>query len=321
MTSTTVRSISARGEEIGFIGLGVMGQPMALNLVKGGTRLVVWNRSSGSADPLRAAGAAVASSIEEVFGRTRIVLLMLVNEAALDSVLARGTPSFAERVSGHIVVSMGSNAPEYSRKLAEDIRAAGGRYVEAPVSGSRKPAEAGQLVVLLSGAPDSVAEIRPLLAPLCREAVDCGPVGNALLMKLSVNLFLNTMLAGMAEAVHFADRHGLDLNTFAAAINAGPMSCDVTEVKLPKFISRDFSMQAATADAFNSTRLIADAARAARLATPLLDLTSSLYGESVALGNARLDMVSVLDAIEARTDAIDNAAAGQAVCGESPFPQ
>ncbi|SCB29066.1 NAD(P)-dependent oxidoreductase [Rhizobium multihospitium] len=304
MTNVSERPGAEPGEAIGFVGLGVMGQPMALNLAKAGTKLVVWNRSSAAADPLREAGAAVAASVEEVFARTRIVILMLVNETVLDEVLRRGTPDFIKLVSGHIVVSMGSNPPDYSRGLAADILAAGGRYVEAPVSGSRKPAETAQLVALLGGDAEAVAEVRPLLAPMCRETILCGAVGNALLMKLTVNLYLCTMLAGLAEAAHFAESNGLDLKTFQAAIDSGPMASDLTRVKIPKLIAQDFSVQAATADAFNSTKLIAEAARAAGMASPVLDLCRILYGESVELGNGRLDMMSVVKAIEARTAAL-----------------
>lgn len=304
MSNVSERPGVEPGEEIGFVGLGVMGQPMALNLAKAGTRLVVWNRSPAAADPLREAGATVAVSVEEVFERTRIVILMLVNETVLDEVLRRGTPDFAKLVAGHIVVSMGSNPPDYSRGLAADILAAGGRYVEAPVSGSRKPAETAQLVALLGGDADTVVEVRPLLAPMCRETILCGPVGNALLMKLTVNLYLCTMLAGLAEASHFAERNGLDLETFQAAIDSGPMASDLTRVKIPKLVARDFSVQAATADAFNSTKLIAEAARAVGMASPVLDVCRTLYGESVELGNGRLDMVSVVAAIEARTEAL-----------------
>ena len=304
MSNVSERPGVEPGEKIGFVGLGVMGQPMALNLAKAGTRLVVWNRSPAAVDPLREAGATVAVSVEEVFERTRIVILMLVNETVLDEVLRRGTPDFAKLVAGHIVVSMGSNPPDYSRGLAADILAAGGRYVEAPVSGSRKPAETAQLVALLGGDADTVVEVRPLLAPMCRETILCGPVGNALLMKLTVNLYLCTMLAGLAEASHFAERNGLDLETFQAAIDSGPMASDLTRVKIPKLVSRDFSVQAATADAFNSTKLIAEAARAVGMASPVLDVCRTLYGESVELGNGRLDMVSVVAAIEARTEAL-----------------
>jgi 3-hydroxyisobutyrate dehydrogenase len=197
---------------------------------------------------------------------------------------------------------MASNAPGYSRHLAADIAAAGGRYVEAPVSGSRKPAEAGTLVALLGGDPGTIAEVRPLLAPMCRQQLACGPVGSGLMMKLAVNLYLDTMLAGLAEAVHFADRQGLDLATFSAAIEAGPMASDLTRVKVPKLVEGDFSVQAATEDAYANTVLIAAEARAAGIASPLLELAGALYGESVRLGHARADMSSVLLAIEARSD-------------------
>jgi 3-hydroxyisobutyrate dehydrogenase len=196
---------------------------------------------------------------------------------------------------------MSSNAPEYSRGLSADINAAGGRYAEAPVSGSRKPAEAGQLVALLAGEPEVVSTVAPLLAPMCRKTVLCGPVGNGLLMKLSINVVLNQLTAALAEAVHFADQHALDLHAFEAAFNAGSMASDFTRIKIPKLVTRDFSPQAATADALNSQRTIAAAARAAGVATPLLDTGIQLFEEAIELGNGRLDMVSVLEAIEART--------------------
>ncbi|MGW7242374.1 NAD(P)-dependent oxidoreductase [Streptomyces sp. NPDC054804] len=287
----------------GFVGLGVMGQPMALNLARAGTPLVVWNRTTDRAEPLRAAGAQLAASVEDVFARARVVIVMLLDEAVTDTVLGRGGPGFGKLVADRVVVSMGSTAPEYARGLAADVHAAGGRFVEAPVSGSRRPAEAGELVAMLGGDRDTVEEVRPLLAPMCRETVYCGGAGTGVLMKLAVNLYLNTTIAALAEAVHFARRQDLDLETFRAVVDSGQLGSGVTRVKVPMLAAHDFTVQAATSDAYASTRLIADAARAAGIATPLLDLSSDLYGESVRLGNGRLDMSSVLTAIEARTDA------------------
>ncbi|MFF4650851.1 NAD(P)-dependent oxidoreductase [Streptomyces sp. NPDC001380] len=289
--------------DVGFVGLGVMGQPMALNLARAGTPLVVWNRTPGACEPLRAAGAAVAASPAEVFARARTVLLMLADGAAADAVLGRGTPAFAANVAGHVVVSTGTAPPGYSRALEADIRAAGGSYVEAPVSGSRGPAEAGQLVAMLAGEPAAVEEVRPLLAPVCRESFVCGPVPGALLMKLSVNLFLITMVTGLTEAFHFADRHGLDTRQFAAVLAAGPMASSVSTAKTPKLTERDFTVQAAARDVLYNNRLIAEAARASGLASPLLDVCHTLFGEAVAQGHGGSDMVAVLRAIEARTDA------------------
>src|SRR5260370_3471461 len=151
MTSTTESAGPRAQEAIGFIGLGGMGQPMALNMAKAGSKLVVWNRSTERTAPLRAVGARVTESADEVFRQTEIVILMLSDDSAIDAVLGSRTPAFASRVAGHTIVIMSSVAPDYSRGLAASIHAYGGRYVEAPVSGSRKPAESGQLVSLLGG--------------------------------------------------------------------------------------------------------------------------------------------------------------------------
>nr|WP_308438832.1 SpoIIE family protein phosphatase [Streptomyces chromofuscus] len=143
------------------------------------------------------------------------------------------------------------------------------------MSWSKKPAEAGQPVAMLGGDPDTVAEIRPLLDPLCRETVYCGPVGHGMVMEPAVNLYLDTRLAGLAEVVHVADRYGLGLDTFRAVVDAGPPVGDLTRVQSPMLVARDFSVQAATSDAFADTRLIANAARAAGISAPLLDRTAS----------------------------------------------
>ncbi|MGW0576912.1 NAD(P)-dependent oxidoreductase [Streptomyces sp. NPDC002920] len=286
---------------VGFVGLGVMGQPMALNLARAGTPLVVWNRTPARCDPLRAAGAEVAAGPAEVFERAGTVLLMLADETAVDTVLARGTPDFAARVAGHTVVHMGTTSPEYSGGLQDAVRAAGGRYAEAPVSGSRVPAEQGELVAMLAGDDDAVAAVRPLLAPMCRETFGCGPVPDALLMKFAVNLFLITMVTGLTEAFHFADRHGLDQRLLRDVLDAGPMASAVSRVKAPKLLARDFAVQAAAADVLKNNRLIAEAARKASLASPLLDLCHTLFGETVEQGHGGEDMVAVLHALEART--------------------
>ena len=130
----------------------------------------------------------------------------------------------------------------------------------------------------------------------------CGPVPNALLMKLSVNLFLISLVTGLAEAVHFADRHGLNLNQLVAVLNAGPMASDVSRVKAPKLAVGDFAVQATISNVLENNRLIAEAAREAGIASPLLDVCYALYGETRALGFGDADMAAVLKAIEARSD-------------------
>lgn len=287
---------------VGFIGLGAMGEPMALNLRKAGVPLLVWNRSAGKRDVLVQAGATVADDPEQVFERCEIVLLMLANAEAIDLILARGEPAFARRVKGRTIVHMGTTSPEYSEGLRHAIDAAGGRYIEAPVSGSRRPAERAELVAMLAGAPDAIETVRPLFASMCRQVEYCGEVPRALRMKLSVNIFLITMVTGLAEAMQFASRQGLDLAQFVGILDAGPMASDVSRVKAAKLLREDFDVQASIENVLDNNRLIAAAARAAGIASPLLDVCHALYRETRELGLGGEDMIAVVRAIEARND-------------------
>lgn len=284
---------------VGFLGLGLVGQPMALNLAHAGTPLLVWNRTATKTEPLRSAGAAVATSPSQVFRQAELVILMLSGPAAVDAVLQRGHDTFARNVGGCIVVQMGTTSPAYSARLGTEIRGAGGTYVEAPVSGSRKPAEAGELIALLAGAERSIEIVRPVLAPMCRHQFVCGDPPNGSLMKLAVNLYLITMVTGLCEAFHFACRQGLDPRLLRAVLEAGPMASSVSRVKLQKLSGGDWEAQAAAADVHYNSQLVAEAARAAGIASPVLDVCESLYDATVRRGDGHLDMITVLHAIEA----------------------
>ncbi|AKJ67709.1 2-hydroxy-3-oxopropionate reductase [Pandoraea thiooxydans] len=288
---------------LGFIGLGSMGEPMALNLVQAGMPLLVWNRSEAKTARLASAGARVAANAADVFAGADTIILMLADDLAIDAVLGRDSAGFAVRVRGKTIVHMGTTSPAYSRRLEADLRSVGARYVEAPVSGSRKPAEAGTLVAMLAGEAQTVAEVSALLRPMCREVTVCGAVPNALLMKLAVNIFLISTVTGLAESVHFAARQGLDLQQLVRILDAGQMASDVSRVKAPKLVERDFAVQASIPDVLKNNRLIAEAAREAGIASPLLDVCHALYEETLALGHDSEDMVAVLTAIETRTSA------------------
>lgn len=281
----------------GFLGLGLMGEPMALNVARSGAPLTVWNRTPSRCEPLRAAGAEVAGSPAEVFERSTTVLLMLADEDATDHVLGRRGPRFAVDVRDRTVVHLGTNSPGWSERLDRDITRAGGRYVESPVSGSRGPAQAGELVAMPAGDREAVSSVRPLLRSMCRQTVYCGPVPNGLLMKFSINVFLVSLVTGLAEAAHFAARHGLRMEDFAEVHDSGPMASAVSRTKLHKIVTGDHSPQAAAHDVLKNTRLITEAARSAGVPTPLLDSCHALFGGLVAAGERDADMSAVFKAL------------------------
>lgn len=286
---------------IGFIGLGVMGEPMAVNMLAAGARLTVWNRDPDKSRQLAERGAVIADDAASVFAASRIVILMLANERALDDVLDRDGPSFPHMVSGRTLVNMGTVSPTYSARLAEDVTRHGGTYVEAPVSGSRIPADDGTLVAMLAGEPNVVALLEPILAPMCARQVYCGPSpAQALMTKLAVNIHLITLVTGLVEAFHFAQAQGVDTATLSDVLAAGPMSSALTRLKSGKLLTGDLTPQTYARDAYYNSRLIAQAARDGDTPLPLLDACEQLFAQTVRLGHGRDDIIAVLHALRSR---------------------
>lgn len=277
----------------GFIGIGLMGQPMAVNLARSELPLKVWNRTPEKLEPAIAAGAVPVRDVEEIFASCEAIFLMLSTSEAVDTVLGRGNASFRKRVSGKLIINTATVRPEYSVALAAEIRSAGGRYVEAPVSGSRQQAQERRLVAMLAGEPEDVDNARTLLSHTCKECFDCGPLPGALKMKLAVNLFMIVMVTGLVEAFHFAERAGIDLPTLREILAASPMASNVSQVKAHKLATRDWAPQAALADVLKNTDLVGEATVAAGAAAPLLRTCGELYARASELKLGAFDMVAV----------------------------
>jgi 3-hydroxyisobutyrate dehydrogenase len=280
---------------IGFAGLGTMGVPMAHSLLRAGVPLRVWNRHAAKCAPLVAAGAVAAASVDALFAQTQTILLMLADEAAIDAVLARGTSTFAARVKGRTLVNMGTVATDYSQTLCGEIRAAGGAYVEAPVSGSRKPAEAGQLVGLVAGRDAEVARVRSLMAPMCSKTVACGDVPNALLMKHATNMLLIPIMAGLSHAARFAKLAGLDLAVFSDVPLSGQMASDLLRAKLPKLVAADFAPQAAVRNVRTSADAAILAAGLCGFDPPILETCRALLVAAEAQGRGEDDAMALVE--------------------------
>lgn len=274
--------------------MGTMGLPMAGRLLAAGTELMVWNRTASRCDPLVGRGAALAASVGQLFDQCGVVLLMLLDQQAVDAVLGRGTPAFAERVRGRVVATLGTTSPGYSEALGADIRRCGGGYVEAPVSGSRVPAEGGSLVGMIAGDAEQVALVEPLLAPICRTVVRCGVVPAALRTKLAVNHYLIVLVTALAETVAAAEASGVDLRLLQTVLDAGPMASAVSRGKLEKLLSGDFVAQASIGDVAKIAALVRDQVRAAPVEAALIEATTRLFEASVARGLSGLDMAAVL---------------------------
>lgn len=285
-------------DAVGFIGLGIMGSAIAARLQKK-VPIVVWNRTPSACVPLELSGATSAATAAEVFDRTRIVFLMLADERAIDSVLQfDGSIPFA----GRTVVVMSTVAPHYSAQLARRVDAAGGHYVEAPVSGSRQPALEGTLVSMIAGDESALDRVEPLIQLFSSSVFRCGPVPAALMTKLAVNTFLVTLVTGLAESFHFAETNGVDLEILRNVLDTGPMASAVSRAKTEKLALQDWAPHAAIPDVLKNSRLIGEQARRAAVSSPLIDVCSELYAEAANLGHTGDDMIAVIAALRKRSD-------------------
>lgn len=255
-------------DRVGLAGLGTMGLPIARRLIATGIDLGVWNRS-----PARAAapeGARVSDSFAALLAGHDIVLLMLIDEAAADAVLQRSGDGLGVDVAGKLIVQMGTTSLDHSRALQRAIEAGGGRYVEAPISGSRIPAERGELVAMIAGAADDKARVMPLFERFTASVVDCGEVPQALAMKLASNLLLGPIMVGLIDATAFARRAGLDMELFANVLLGGQMASPILRAKLAKLLADDHSPHAAIGNVIVSAGTALDAATALGLDRTLL---------------------------------------------------
>ncbi|KAI1117346.1 hypothetical protein F5Y14DRAFT_404111 [Nemania sp. NC0429] len=274
---------------VGFLGLGTMGTPMALNLSRH-FPITVWNRSSSRYPPLIAAGAKVGGAPSEVARNSDVIFTMLFDGAAIDDVLKDLKPSLA----GKTLVNTSSVSEEFSHHLADEVRQAGGQFVEMPVSGSKAPAEQGQLVGMLAGDADVVERIRHVMKPITNAAIYCGPIGHGLRTKYAVNLYMITLTVGLAESMNLAKAQGLDLAVLGQVLNAGPMASAYARGKMAKITSQEWSPQAATKDCYNSSKLICAAVEASAARSPLIQACRSLYAEATAAGLGDEDMIAVI---------------------------
>lgn len=241
---------------IAVLGTGTMGAPMARNLAAAGHDVRVWNRSADKAAPLADQGCTVAGSAAEAAAGADVLLTMLYDLDAVRSVAADALPGLRD---GAVWLQMSTVGPPGSRALAELADEHAVRYVDAPVVGTKAPAEQGTLVVLAAG-PDTAREV----AGQVFDVVGGRTVwvdGDASALKLVVNSWVLALIEGLAEAVSLAEACGLDPQLFLDTIKGGPTDTPYAQLKGAMMIGREFPASFALGGAFKDAGLVLDLAR------------------------------------------------------------
>ena len=218
-------------KQFGFIGLGIMGTAMARNLVKAGYPVIVWNRTPDKIRELEEMGACVAHSPAEVVARCDITYAMMADPAAARSVCFGKDSVLAGMSSGKGYVDFSTVDADTSREINAAITAAGGRFLEAPVSGSKKPAEDGTLVILAAGDRTLYDEVLPCLEKLGKKILHLGEVGNGARMKIVVNMIMGGMMAAFCEGLALGEKAELNLADILDVLDSGALANPMFRLK------------------------------------------------------------------------------------------
>jgi 3-hydroxyisobutyrate dehydrogenase len=285
--------VGAKGSDVravvAVIGAGIMGSAMTRNLVVAGVNTRVWDRSPAATVPLAAAGAVVAPSAREAARDADVAITMLPTADAVESVIFGDgvADAFAD---GCVWAQMGTIGVEATRRIAGRLaaRRPGVMFVDAPVSGSKGPAEQGQLLILASGPAAAADTVRPVFDILGRKTVWLGEAGQGSVVKLVVNAYMSILIEGVAETMELADRFGISHEQLADAIEGGPLDAPIADAKLHKMDRGDYAAEFPLEWALKDVDLAISAAGGQ--APPLLAALSRQWHTAVAAGHGRQDI-------------------------------
>lgn len=227
-------------KKYGFLGLGIMGQAMATNLVKAGFEVSVWNRTAEKCEPLIKHGASHGANPAEVVANSDITFAMVSDPTAAKE-LCFGNQGVLEGISpGKGYIDVSTVDPQTSVEIGLAINKKEGRFLEAPVSGSKKPAEDGTLVFLCAGADSLYYEAMPALEVMGKKSFYLGEVASGARMKLVINMIMGTMMAAFGEGLSLGEKVGLNMNDIIRVLDQGVIANQMFRIKGPMMAAGKF---------------------------------------------------------------------------------
>lgn len=285
-------------QRIAFLGLGLMGAPMAENLIAAGQEVTVWNRTASKTDALVALGARAELTAPEAFANADVVIVMLENGPVVEDVLFDSGASGAIP-SGAVVIDMSSIPPGMAKDHAGRLAARGVGHIDAPVSGGTIGAAEGTLAIMAGGETATFEKIAGVFAPLGR-ATHVGPSGTGQLTKLANQVICGGYLAAVAEGLVLATAGGADPAKVREALMGGFADSKVLRLHGERMVQRDFMPGGKCQIFLKDLNTVLDSAGAMSLDLPTAILIRDLYRETCDLGAGETDQAGVLLAVEAR---------------------
>jgi 3-hydroxyisobutyrate dehydrogenase len=280
--------------KVAFLGLGIMGGPMAANLVKAGHEVTVWNRTPGKT----VEGARIASTPAEAAKGCEVVWTCVSDTKAVEQVLFGDNGVSSVLKPGMIVADSSTILPSASKEFAARIKKAGAEFVDAPVTGSKLGAQSGQLVFIVGGEAAIIEKLKPLLSAMGKQTIHIGENGLGESAKIGMNLMIALIFEGFAEALTLTKKLGVDPAKFLELVGASMVRSGVTDMKGPLIQKRDFSPHFPLRLMHKDIKLMLEAGAGSGTELPGLKQVEKIYAESANAGQGDLDYAATVEVLE-----------------------
>ncbi len=279
--------------KIGFIGLGIMGSRMAANLLNAGYDLKVYNRTKEKAQELLDQGAEWAKSASDAAKEVDILFTMLENPQVVEE-LAFGEEGFVNTMKKNAIwVDSSTVNPSFSERMAKLSRAKGIRFMDAPVSGSKKPAEEAELLFLVGGEEKDLDEVRPLLKKMGKDAVHIGPAGKGSAMKIMINQLLGQSMLAFSESLNLGMALGIEKKTAMDILLKTPVTAPILDVFRSRIENNDYEPNFPLKHLQKDLHLFTETAYELGQPSPLTNTAKEVYGLAKHKNMADLDFSAV----------------------------
>jgi 3-hydroxyisobutyrate dehydrogenase len=281
--------------KVGFVGLGLMGAPMAANVLKAGYPLLVWNRTADKAAALEAAGATRTAIPSEAARGADFVLVMVSDDTALDNVLFGDDGLSRGLKRGAMLINCSTSSPAMSYRAATALRSLSVRYIEAPVMRSVQAAREGKLQMLVGGSRDDFAKAEPLLKAMASDIHYIGEVGKAATMKLACNLLVAVLMQAYSEYFVLARKAGIPFETMMEGLKVGPMDSQLFRYMEQVVVNPGARPSFFLKHMVKDVNLAQDLARNMEVPLPLTGLVRQMLMAAKNLGRGDEDFATMLD--------------------------
>jgi len=283
-------------KNIGFIGIGLMGFPMAKNLLKSGYKLKVFNRSQNKAERLKEFGANISTSIKDAVTNSDIIITMLTDDEAIEKVM--GSEEFINNIKSHsTVIDMSSINPVLSKKYANILKVKDIKYLDAPVSGGTIGAEEASLAIMVGGEEKTFNECLDLFNVLGNPTL-VGPVSSGQISKLANQIIVGVTIGAVAEAVTLCEKSGTNPSKMIEALSGGWADSKILQTHGRRMIDKDFSPKGKTTTQLKDMTNIINAGKATDLHLPISSLIKDMYKNLVKDGLGNTDHSSLYNEIK-----------------------